>query len=83
MRDLLNIVEEGAAVEGQYLLATHNLEEGTWRVTFYPSKVLAHVAYKEWSAVFTGDAYIAPVEETLHADRDSRNAAVQRRNSKL
>ena len=80
MRDLLNIINEGSTpVEGQYLLATQNLETGAWRVTFHPSRELAHVAYKQWSSTFTGDAYIAPVEMALHADKDARASAVAKR----
>lgn len=75
MRDLLNIINESAAMDGQYLLATYNLETSTWRVTFYPSREMAHVAYKQWSSTFTGDAYIAPVEMKMHADAEARKKA--------
>lgn len=76
MRDLLDIINEGSSpVQGQYLLATYNLEQGTWRVTFYPSRETAFEAYKEWSQVFTGDAYIAPVEQKYHASKEKRSAA--------
>ena len=80
MRDLLNILNENHEIvtesEGQYLLATYNLETKAWRVTFYPSRAEAHVAYKQWSSAFTGDAYICPVERKYHADAASRSAAV-------
>ena len=73
MRVLLNIVTEAPEPgNGQYLLATYNLENMTWRVTFYPSREMAHVAYKQWSSTFTGDAYIAPVEMKMHADAEWR-----------
>lgn len=76
MRDLLDIVTESPeSAGGQYLLATYNLEQLTWRVTFYPSKETAHAAYTQWASTFTGDAYIAPVEMKLHADAASRQAA--------
>lgn len=75
MRDLLNILKESSATDGQYLLATYNLEDMTWRVTFHPSREMAHVAYKKWSSAFTGDAYIAPVEMKMHADAASRKKA--------
>lgn len=84
MRDLLNIIQEGSTtVQGQYILATQNLETGAWRVTFHPSRELAHVAYEQWSSAFTGDAYITPVELALHADADARSSAVGRRNAAI
>lgn len=80
MRDLLDIIKEGPESSGgQYLLATYNLETSSWRVTFHDSKAMAHVAYKQWSSTFTGDAYIAPVEMKMNADASSRRKAVQAR----
>ena len=67
MREFIDLVE--SAVDGQYMLATYNLDKQTWNVKFFPNRVEAHSAWEQWSAVFTGDAFIGPVEIAKHAKR--------------
>lgn len=81
VREFINLLNESAAGQ-QYLLATHNLETNTWRVTFHNDRTAAHVAYTQWKSAFVGDAYIAPVELKYHASADRRKQAVTNESAK-